>query len=418
MYRFYGLDSLMASKGINSSKVFTAYLNEVFSKRESQEANLEGFVWDTPQLDFTYEMLEMEKNVEVMASYVDLNSPAVPVKKESNLLVLKGSIPRMKFAVARGENDYRKQLIALNEVKSIANFSNANESTAVQTYISKQLFFAVDDIISAFKNSLNYQVGQMKSNAGLTIDNFNNPYGSIRTTFTANVPEANHFVKTWFTDTNGTENPSSTPVDDIRNFVRELKWKVNGYSNVAIEMSEKFLYKLLGHSDVLKAIGYALTGIGLRYTKANDDNAVAVARGTALDAQKEALRRVLEVDEIITNKAVCVIRKDIAEGIISDDAFQDGVILVRPTGTIGVIKNVAPLRPDSQAIVGSIYGGRGIIEYMYNRDTREQRWMGELTALAVPNRPKDMYYFHAYGSKASSASTLSVDNDNVDGETA
>lgn len=411
MYRFYGLDSLMASKGINSSKVFTAYLNEVFSKRESQEANLEGFVWDTPQLDFTYEMLEAEKNVEVMASYVDLNSPAVPVKKDSNLLVLKGSIPRMKFAVARGENDYRKQLIALNEVKSIANFSNANESNAVQTYLSKQLFFAVDDIISAFKNSLNYQVGQMKSNAGLTIDNFNNPYGSIRATFTANVPEANHFVKTWFTDTNGTENPSSTPVDDIRNFVRELKWKVNGYSNVAIEMSEKFLYKLLSHTDVLKAIGYALTGIGLRYTKANDDNAVAVARGTALDAQKEALRRVLEVDEIITNKAVCVIRKDIAEGIISDDAFQDGVVLVRPTGTIGVIKNVAPLRPDSQAIVGSIYGGRGIIEYVYNRDTREQRWMGELTALAVPTRPKDMYYFHAYGSKASSASTLSVDNE-------
>lgn len=415
MYRFYGLDSLMASKGINSSKVFTAYLNEVFSKRESQEANLEGFVWDTPQLDFTYEMLEMEKNVEVMASYVDLNSPAVPVKKDSNLLVLKGSIPRMKFAVARGENDYRKQLIALNEVKSIANFSNSNESTAVQTYLSKQLFYAVDDIISAFKNSLNYQVGQMKSNAGLTIDNFNNPYGSIRASFKANVPEENHFVKTWFNESDGTEIPSSTPVDDIRNFVRELKWKVNGYSNVAIEMSEKFLYKLLSHSDVLKAVGYALTGIGLRYTKANDDNAVAVARGTALDAQKDALRRVLEVDEIITNKAVCVIRKDIAEGIISDDAFQDGVVLVRPTGTIGVIKNVAPLRPDSQAIVGSIYGGRGIIEYVYNRDTREQRWMGELTALAVPIRPNDMYYFHAYGSKASSASTLSVDN--VDSET-
>ena len=412
MYRFNGLESLMASKGINSSKIFTAYLKEVFSKRESQDENLEGFVWDTPQLDFTYEMLEAEKNVEVMASYVDLNSPAVPVKKDSNLLVLKGSIPRMKFAVARGENDYRKQLIALNEVKSIANFSNANESNAVQTYLSKQLFFAVDDIISAFKNSLNYQVGQMKSNAGLTIDNFNNPYGSIRATFTANVPEANHFVKTWFTDTNGTESPSSTPVDDIRNFVRELKWKVNGYSNVAIEMSEKFLYKLLSHTDVLKAIGYALTGLGLRYTKANDDNAIAVARGTALEAQKEALRRVLEVDELITSKTVCVATPaTTSEAATPMDAFNDGVVLVRPTGTIGVIKNVAPLRPDSQAIVGSIYGGRGIIEYVYNRDTREQRWMGELTALAVPTRPKDMYYFHAYGSKASSASTLSVDNE-------
>lgn len=417
MYRFYGLESLMASKGINSSKIFTAYLKEVFSKRESQDENLEGFVWDTPQLDFTYEMLEMEKNVEVMASYVDLNSPAVPLRKLTKLDVLKGTIPRMKASVVRGENDYRKQLIALNEVKSIANFGNTNESTAVSAFLSKQLFFAVDDIISAFKNSLNYQVGQMKSNAALTLTDENNPYGSIRAKFTANVPEDNHFVKTWFTDTNGTENPSSTPVDDIRNFVRELKWKVNGYSNVAVEMSEKFLYKLLGHSDVLKAIGYALTGLGLRYTKANDDNAIAVARGTALEAQKEALRRVLEVDELITSKTVCVATPaTTSEAATPMDAFNDGVVLVRPTGTIGVIKNVAPLRPDSQAIVGSIYGGRGIIEYVYNRDTREQRWMGELTALAVPIRPKDMYYFHAYGSKASSASTLSVDN--VGNETA
>ena len=412
MYRFNGLESLMASKGINSSKIFTAYLKEVFSKRESQDENLEGFVWDTPQLDFTYEMLEAEKNVEVMASYVDLNSPAVPYRKLTNLKVLKGTIPRMKASVVRGENDYRKQLIALNEVKSIANFGNTNESTAVSAFLSKQLFYSVDDIISAFKNSLNYQVGQMKSNAALTLTDENNPYGSIRATFTANVPEANHFVKTWFTDTNGTESPSSTPVDDIRNFVRELKWKVNGYSNVAIEMSEKFLYKLLSHTDVLKAIGYALTGLGLRYTKANDDNAIAVARGTALEAQKEALRRVLEVDELITSKTVCVATPaTTSEAATPMDAFNDGVVLVRPTGTIGVIKNVAPLRPDSQAIVGSIYGGRGIIEYVYNRDTREQRWMGQLTALAVPIRPKDMYYFHACGSKASSASTLSVDNE-------
>ena len=412
MYRFNGLESLMASKGINSSKIFTAYLKEVFSKRESQDENLEGFVWDTPQLDFTYEMLEAEKNVEVMASYVDLNSPAVPLRKLTKLDVLKGTIPRMKASVVRGENDYRKQLIALNEVKSIANFGNTDESTAVSAFLSKQLFHSVDDIISAFKNSLNYQVGQMKSNSALTLTDENNPYGSIRATFTANVPEDNHFVKTWFTDTNGTENPSSTPVDDIRNFVRELKWKVNGYSNVAVEMSEKFLYKLLSHSDVLKAIGYALTGLGLRYTKANDDNAIAVARGTALEAQKEALRRVLEVDELITSKTVCVATPaTTSEAATPMDAFNDGVVLVRPTGTIGVIKNVAPLRPDSQAIVGSIYGGRGIIEYVYNRDTREQRWMGELTALAVPTRPKDMYYFHAYGSKASSASTLSVDNE-------
>ena len=157
------------------------------------------------------------------------------------------------------------------------------------------------------------------------------------------------------------------------------------------------MYKLLSHSEVLKAIGYATTGLGLRYSKANDENAVAVAKGMSLDAQKAALKTLLEADELITNKTVCgveklnkVTRKYERKAV---DAFNNDVILIRPMGTIGVIKNVVPLRPDGQAIVGGVYGGRGIIEYIYNRDTREQRWQGELTALAVPTRPNDMYYF-------------------------
>ena len=51
MYRFDGLDTLMSAKGITDSVTFEAYLKEVFSKRESQDENLTGFVFDTPQLD-------------------------------------------------------------------------------------------------------------------------------------------------------------------------------------------------------------------------------------------------------------------------------------------------------------------------------------------------------------------------------
>ena len=159
MYRFQGLDSLMASKGITDSKTFEAYLKAVFSKRENQNENLTGFVWADPQIDFTYEMMQTEKQIEVMASYVDLNSPALPAGRTVKLETLKGSIPRMKYAVVLGENDYRKQIIALNEVKSVANYSNTSETTAVSAFLSKQLFSTVDEIMTAFKNSLNYQVG-------------------------------------------------------------------------------------------------------------------------------------------------------------------------------------------------------------------------------------------------------------------
>lgn len=400
MYRFQGLDSLMTSRGITDSKTFEAYLKAVFSKRESQDENFAGFEWDAPQIDFTYEMLQAEKQIEVMASYVDLNSPALPSGHTTKIETLKGSIPRMKYAIVRGENDYRKQLITLNEVKSVAAFRNTNESTAVSAFLAKQLFFSIDEIYASFKNSLNYQIGQMKSAAELSLTDDNNPRGSIRATFKAQVPVANHIKKQWFTKNSQgvyTEVGGSDPITDIRDFVRELRWKANGYELVTIEISERYLYKLLSHSEVLKAIGYATTGLGLRYSKANDENAVAVAKGMSLDAQKAALKTLLEADELITNKTVCGVeklnkatRKYERKAV---DAFNNDVILIRPMGTIGVIKNVVPLRPDGQAIVGGVYGGRGIIEYIYNRDTREQRWQGELTALAVPTRPNDMYYF-------------------------
>lgn len=405
MYRFQGLDSLMTSRGITDSKTFEAYLKAVFSKRESQDENFAGFEWDAPQINFTYEMLQAEKQIEVMASYVDLNSPALPSGHTTKIETLKGSIPRMKYAVVRGENDYRKQLITLNEVKSVAAFRNTNESTAISAFLAKQLFFSIDEIYASFKNSLNYQIGQMKSAAELSLTDDNNPRGSIRATFKAQVPVANHIKKQWFTKTSQgvyTEVGGSDPITDIRDFVRELRWKANGYELVTIEISERYLYKLLSHSEVLKAIGYATTGLGLRYSKANDENAIAVAKGMSLDAQKAALKTLLEADELITNKTVCGVeklnkatRKYERKAV---DAFNNDVILIRPMGTIGVIKNVVPLRPDGQAIVGGVYGGRGIIEYIYNRDTREQRWQGELTALAVPTRPNDMYYFEGVSS--------------------
>jgi hypothetical protein len=74
-------------------------------------------------------------------------------------------------------------------------------------------------------------------------------------------------------------------------------------------------------------------------------------------------------------------------------AFNEDVILIRPVGTIGKIKNVVPLRPDGSAIAAGIFGNRGMLEYIYNPQTRTQDWQSELTILAVPNRPKDMYYF-------------------------
>lgn len=417
MYRFNGLDSLMTSKGITDNVTFDAYLKEVFSKRENQDANLTGFVWDTPQLDFTYKMLQAMKTIDVMASYVAFNSPAIPSGHKTEITTLEGSIPRMKYAVVRGENDYRKQLLALNEIIAVARFANRSENTALRGFIAKQLFFAIDEIVTAFKESLNYQCGQMLSKGKLTLDDKNNPRGTVRTTFTAQIPTNNFMTKEWFTKADdGTlvAVEGSNPIVDIRNFHRELRWKANGYQNITNQLSEKYIYAILEHPEVLKAIGYLSSGYALRYSPNNDKNALAVASGMSVEAQKDAFRRLIECDELITSKTQCGVEKLNTTSKTYErtlvDAFDPESYLIRPSGNVGVIKNVVPLRPDGQAIVGSVYGGKGIIEYMYDRDTRTQRWNGELTALAVPTRPQDMYYMNGVASGTESGSTTE-DND-------
>jgi hypothetical protein len=73
---------------------------------------------------------------------------------------------------------------------------------------------------------------------------------------------------------------------------------------------------------------------------------------------------------------------------------------------IGKIFPVLPVRPDRDAIYADIFGGRGILEYMYNKDTREQKWISELSALAVPTVPSKMYYFNVKGEAASAAASV------------
>ena len=75
-------------------------------------------------------------------------------------------------------------------------------------------------------------------------------------------------------------------------------------------------------------------------------------------------------------------------------AFNANTYLARPSGQIGVIKNVVPLRPDSSAISTMIFNNHGIIEYRYDAKHKVQDWCSELTALAVPTRPRDMFYLH------------------------
>lgn len=398
MDRFMGLDTLMKSNGLVNSDAFEIYYNEILAGRENQNLDIDGFEWDDPQLDFTYEMLEAGSDVEVMANYVDLNSPALPAGKKAEFAKLTGSIPRQKYRIVRGENDYRKELILMQELASVTRMRNGNVGNELQNYVRKYLFNTLADFPTAHKVALNYQVGQMKSAAMLELTDENNPRGIKGAKFTAKVPAENFITKKWFTKDSetGAYTPveGANPIEDLKEKIRYIRFYK--YANIKVELDEQYAFEIFKLPKVLEAIGYAMFP-NLRLSKANEANAIAVAQSIDDDAKKDYFRKLIGADEIKYHNGIAAVEKLNVETKNYDHptmkAFNSDVVLIRPTGTIGKIKNVVPLRPDGSAIVAGIFGDRGILEYIYNPQTRTQDWQSELTILAVPNRPKDMFYF-------------------------
>lgn len=401
MDKYFGLDTLMDFKGLTSNAAFEAYYYNVLSRRESEALDLNGFEqWDVPQIDFTYEQLEVENQVAAMATYVDVNSEPIPLGTKG-ASVLRGSIPRQKARFIIGENDYRKQMMIMERLNSAARLTGGDAAGNVKAYLTKLLFGGLSEIQDAHIGSLNYQVGQMKSAGKVALTDANNPRGIRNVEFSAYIPTANvttlSSTARWFTnDSKTTEGSASDPVTDVKKLIRAAKER---YDDVVLEVDEQSFFEDMKHSKWQIALGYAImpTLYAAGKDATTDASAGAVAAGASDEAIKAAFKAVVGVD-VVFNKAVCGVEKwnntskELERTKIR--AFNANTYLARPSGQIGIIKNVVPLRPDSSAISAMIFNNHGIIEYRYDAKHKVQDWCSELTALAVPTRPRDMFYLH------------------------
>lgn len=393
----------MASNGITSSDAFMAYYLQVLSRREDQNLNEIGFEeWDVPQIDFDYKMLEVEDQIKVMATYVDLNSDPIPLGTKG-FNTLSGSIPRQKARWELGENDYRKELITLQNLQVAATFMNQSPADSIQNYLAKLLFGGLSEIQDAHIGSISYQVGQMKSVGAVTLTNTNNPRGIQNITFSAQIPQANIRTLTnnarWFTNAaKTTEGSDSDPVNDIKKMVRDAK---EVYDSVTVEVNEESFFEDMKHSKWAIALGYQLSPallVSAGVTADAQNTAKAIAATASDDATKAAFKAIIGADEVIYNKTRCGVEvwDDTNKTLVRNKlwAFNKDTYLVRPSGKVGIKKNVVPLRPDPSAISATIFGGHGIIEYRYDARTKYQDWVSELTVLCVPTRPRDMFILH------------------------
>lgn len=420
--RFLGLDNLAGTLGLASHKTFQTYYESALKDRETLGLDIEGFAWADPQIDFDYEFLEGQGYLSAMATYVDLYSDPTPRGRKTSLKKYTGSIPRQKWVETYGEEDYRKELIEANKAATLGSLRGEIPESSIKEYLWNRLFDRMKQFPDRHAASITYQVGQMKFKRALTLTAENNPGGLKDVTYKSHIPEENITKQSWYTvDASGNVTYVETvdPLQILMEKIYDLKTDMyRGYTNVVVEMDNTTYLRVMKHPKVLQRIGFA----GERALSLSNQKDLAAAQRVGwekiltngMDFAKTFIQTAIGADALIVHTNVVGQETFNAEkknyDTVPVSPYAADVILVRPSGIIGQIYNVAPVRPDASAIFGDIFGGKGIIEYIYDKDNRTQKWKSELTCLAVPTMPKKMFYYEIGGDATSTASETEDNN--------
>lgn len=370
---------LLSRAGISNGKQLQAFIdNQVMQKYN--ELDIPGFRFAADmQLDFTYEQIQREFNLNPVASYVDLDSPATP-NATKGAAIARGRIPRMKKVEYYNEDKIRKMLI-LEERKGAS-------SADVRAAAFADLFITLDNLVGGHVNSLSYQRHQIVSTGKFTLTAENNPDGLKGITFASHVPTANWTTlsgtKRWWTDTEKTtEGTAADPIGDMVAMVENARRKG---VRVHFEVNYNFLTKVLSHSKVLATIG-------INALPAADAAAQSAYAGILGRERKKAIlaelvgASIVEHDHMVTTQKVT---KGVVENIVVD-SFAGDVIVAVPDGSLGEIITVEPI-----AIAGGTYanflGGRGLVTIQADFQKKVQSYNTEMTSLVVPSIAQHFYY--------------------------
>lgn len=421
MNSYRNMGDLMGYFGITSSPIFAEFYNTVFAKGENQNLDIRGATWGRLQDVFTYEMWERYNNVEVMATFVDLYSDPRAIGGSVKFNKLTGSIPRHKAIVTIDEVDVTEKKHQVYGMMS-ALAGSGNMQAQVNADMEDFLYTKISAIPNAHKNTVNFMVGQLKSRLDFKLDDKTSKGGVQGLVFPSHVPDENRkTTKFWTVGADGkiTYNEDVNPVEYIQQLVYDIKnHPFHSYDNITMEMNAKSFKLLLKHPAWAKTIAYALDSSFYKVAN-NDENAVAFGRNWLLTAKDEAkieiFKQICDIDEVLLSTAitayeVAVKQTDMAPSLKRNrmDCFEEGRMLLRPSGNIISIIPVAPNRPDSSAVISTdIFGGRGLIEYWYEPREKVATWRSELTCLPVFTVPSQVYNV-AFTETETTASAMST----------
>ena len=398
---------MMKALGIGTQKKFECWYEKFLQGRENMNFNMDGFTWDDAQIGFDYEFAEVTDTVTAMATYLDIYSQPVARGREIPMRTIAGYIPRQKRYETKDENDYRTEAVQAQKLAGVAELRGESPYNDIRDYFSKNLLEFAGDFPASHAQSITYQVGQMKSNFSLDLTDVNNPNGIVGVSFKAKTPDENTILGEYYSmdaDGNVTYDENKHPIQDFNKFLNKLLFD-GTYGAVEVEADEWSFLTFMGHPDIVRAIGYLeIKGLFISAKDNSEADARASEAGAhiiAVDGNDTAImigffKRIFKK---ISN--VKLHNEMVAVATLNEEtkkfeypllrAFNEHVMLFRPTGNIGTIKNVTPMRPDSSYLYSWMFDKRGIMDYWYDPRTKTQHWESELTVLAVPNRPKKLH---------------------------
>ena len=375
--QFY--DLLSRALGGNDGRRLQGFLDNVVAQKYNQ-LNIPGFKFAPEmQLDFTYEQIQKEIGLNVMASYVDLDSQPIPVGTEG-AVISTGRIPRMKMVEYYNEDKYRKLLIAEQRF-------GAGSNQVVNSAV-KALFNTIDTLVGGHTNALTYQRHQIVSTGKFTVNSTNNPNGIVGLTFASHVPAANINTLSgparWWTNAEKTtEGTAADPIADLIAMVETARKKgVKGH----FEVNAAYLDAILKHSKVVAAIGANLFPLATDKTAA----AAYLSRTRKLEVLAEIVGAPINaIDAIVATEVYNKTTKKLERTMI--DAFEANVVVFVPDGDLGDFITVEPIAIEG-GTYGTFYDGRLLLTVDVDAKYKCQSFNTEMTTLAVPNKPQYMWY--------------------------
>lgn len=374
-------DLLARALGGSDAVRLQGFLDEVLAEKYNT-LDTPGFKFaDEMQLDFTYEQVQKELGINVMAQYTDLDSPAIPTGTEGFSLAT-GKVPRMKMVEYWNEDKYRKMLITEQRF-------GAGSDRVVDAAV-KALFNTTDKLVGAHTNSLTYQRHQVVSTGKFTLTADNNPYGISGLTFASHVPAANKKIITtaankWWTSTaKTTEGTGADPIADLQEMVKVARKKgVKGH----FEVNDSYLDAILGHSKVKANLGTYFFPMG---------DAAVISNAAAIRPRSE---RIAALGAIIGAPIVGIDHQSAVEKFdngslkrVTFDAFESDVVVFVPDGNLGEIVTVEPISMGGTA--ASFYEGRLLLTVDVDYTKKCQTYATEMTSLVVPSVPQYFWYLY------------------------